>query len=198
MCLLLETIRFENGEFVNLNYHQARFAAARKKFYPQSPVIQLGEQLRVPVNLGNGLYRCRVLYGETIQQVAFIPQQQRSFRSLQVLQTNLDYPHKFADRTKLNELLAQRGNADEVLLVKAGLVTDCSIGNLVFQQSGKLYTPKETLLAGTQRQRLLDEGLLIERSIPLSALHRYEAVGIINALIGLEEVSWMDIPLKIQ
>ncbi|MFV0553645.1 MAG: aminotransferase class IV [Mangrovibacterium sp.] len=193
MCLLLETIKVEQACLCNLPYHQKRFDAARAKFFPRAPKLDLAEVIQVPSDLGEGLHRCRVLYGEAIQQVEFIPQQARIFRSLQVVHAEINYEYKWENRAELNQILAKKGDADEVLIVKNGLITDCTIGNLVLQKAGQLFTPKECLLAGTKRQQLLDEGLLLELTIPFETIGEYESVGIINALIDLEDVSWIPI-----
>lgn len=193
MCLLLETIRFEQGAFHNMPYHQARFDAARAKFFPQAEPIFLHEVLLPPLDLTNRLYRCRVLYAEEIQSVTFMPQEKRSFQSLQLVHAEVDYAYKFADRQCLDLLLAQKGSADEVLIVKSGLVTDCTIGNLVFKKEGKLYTPAEALLPGTQRECLINRGLIQPQTISYQDILSYESVGIINALIDLPYVSWINV-----
>ncbi len=46
------------------------------------------------------------------------------------------------------------------LCVKNGLVTDCTIGNLVFFDGTGWVTPDQPLLKGTKRQALLDRKLV--------------------------------------
>ncbi|MFV0522579.1 MAG: aminotransferase class IV [Mangrovibacterium sp.] len=193
MYLLLETLKFEQGKFYNLTYHQKRFNAARAKFFPHAPHIDLANVLTIPPGLTDGLYRCRIVYAEHIQQVDFIPQVRRQFYSLQVVYTAIDYTYKFVNRDAINELLKLKGNTDEIIIVKSGLVTDCSIGNLVFKKDNRLYTPTDPLLKGTQRQKLIEQGVLQTRSIRLVDLKDYETVGIINALIDLSDVSWIPV-----
>jgi len=47
--------------------------------------------------------------------------------------------------------------ADEVVFIKNGMVTDCSIGNLLFFDGHEWITPYIPLLKGTQRAFLLDK-----------------------------------------
>ena len=89
----------------------------------------------------------------------------------------------------LNELLAQKGDCDEILIIKNGYVTDCSIGNLIFRQGTQWFTPDTPLLEGTQRAKLLTQGRIKVRSILATDLHLFEEVRLINALNGLEEIN---------
>lgn len=195
MCLLIETGRVQHGELLRLAYHQARLDAARAHFFPHAPYLSLVELLQVPPAFSSGSYRCRLLYGEGIEQVDFTPLVKRQFRKLKVVHAKADfnYSYKLADRRGLNELLAQKGGADEVIIARENRITDSSIGNLVFRKNGEFFTPKEPLLLGTQRTYLLQQGLLQEKEILLAHLPSFEAVGIINALIDWKEIAWVDI-----
>lgn len=189
MCQLLETIKIENGHPCNLPYHSRRMNIARAELFGLSVPINLANCLTIPNDCKNGLYRCRLLYREQIESVEFIPQPARQFRSLKVIRcNNLDYHLKYADRTRLNELFAQREDADEVIIVQNGLVTDCTIANLVFFDGEKWLTPDTPLLQGTQRQRLLDDNIILKTRISEKDLSRFEEVGLINAFFDLSNM----------
>lgn len=189
MCQLLETIKLENGQLFNLDYHNRRLNAARQELFQGCPIIDLGAYIQVPENCHSGLFRCRVLYARQIDSVEFIAQPARTFRSLKLLeQNNIDYHLKYADRSQLNELLAKKGEADEIILVKNGLLTDCCIGNLVLWDGKNWHTPASPLLAGTQRQKLLDTAQIKENNIAISDLNNYLELGIINAFFDLENM----------
>lgn len=189
MCQLLETIKLEHGRFWNLDYHSRRLNAARAELFDLFEPIDLTNSLEIPANCHTGLYRCRVMYSREIESVEYIPQHPRGFHALKVVeQNNLDYHLKFADRSELNKLLAQRGDADEVIIVQHGLVTDSTIANLVFFDGRHWLTPDTPLLKGTQRQRLLDLGLIFETRITANNLHQYEKVGLINAFFDLNNM----------
>ena len=89
---------------------------------------------------------------------------------------------KYSDRSLINTLFAQRGTCDEIIIIKNGKVTDCSIGNLIFRQGKKWYTPDSPLLLGTQREKLLQEGKIQERTIFQEDIVNFDEIKIINAM----------------
>ena len=95
---------------------------------------------------------------------------------------DIDYHLKYSDRAIFNELLKQKGDCDEIIIVKQGKITDCTIGNLILRQGSQWFTPDSPLLIGTQRSKLLKERKIIERKILLSDLPLFEEIRLINAL----------------
>lgn len=194
MCQLLETIKLEDGKLFNLNYHNRRMNAARGELFGFAPPIDLEEYIQIPEACIDGLYRCRILYSKEIESIEFIPQKERSFTSLKIVNCDeIDYHLKYADRTMLNELYAQRGEADEIIIVRDGEITDCSIGNLLFFDGDSWVTPAEPLLKGTQRQKLLETGHIQEEFITIDDLRNYEKAGIINAFFDLKNMPIIEI-----
>ena len=185
MSHLLETIKLENGKLVNLSYHNQRFNKARRELF-SLPEQDLTELIQIPEDCTQGLFRCRVLYGQEIEKVEFIPHHPRIMTSLKVVHDDsIDYTYKYADRTQLQKLYDQRENADEIIIVKNGSVTDCFIGNLVFFDGKNWLTPDQPLLRGTQRQRLLELGLIKEARITEHELFNFELAGVINVFYDL-------------
>ena len=105
--------------------------------------------------------------------------------SLKLIEAPIDYPFKFADRKTLNTLLAQKDDCDEILITRNGLITDTSYSNVVFNKGDQYFTPKNPLLNGTKRQKLLREGRIREKEIVVDALGQYERVYLINAMLDL-------------
>lgn len=189
MCLLLETIKLENGNLVNLKYHNQRFNKARKNLFSLEKE-DLSELIQIPEIYKTGLFRCRILYQQEIKKIEFIPHQLKPIKSLQIVTDNtIIYSYKYADRTQLQKLYEQRASADDIIIIKNGLVTDCFIGNLVFFDGKNWLTPKSPLLRGTQRQKLLDEGNIKEAIIAKDELSTFEFVGIINVFYNLGNMS---------
>lgn len=194
MCQLLETIKLEDGQLFNLDYHNRRMNAARRELFGSIPPIDLKEIIQVPETCIDGLYRCRIVYSKEIESIEFIPQQERSFTSLKLIHTDkIDYHLKYADRTSLNMLYAQRGQADEIIIVCNGEITDCSIGNLLFYDGENWITPAAPLLKGTQRQKLLETGHIQEEFITVNDLENFEKAGIINAFFDLKNMPIIEI-----
>ncbi len=186
MCRLRETIKLTEGQAENLPYHQQRMDAARKELYGEAGTVSLAAKISVPANFQKGICRCRILYGRMVDRIEFSNFQPRLIKSLKVVSANtIDYHLKFSDRSAFTRLLNEKGDADEIIVVKNGLVTDCTIGNLVFFDGTGWVTPDQPLLKGTKRQALLDKKLVREKTIREKELFCFEKAGIINAFYDL-------------
>ncbi|MBE2896014.1 hypothetical protein HPC38_03890 [Pasteurellaceae bacterium HPA106] len=183
MFELFETLAVIDGVVQNPHYHQARCQQALTALYGSTCTPCDFTHLIIPNAFQSGLVRARVDYNTTDFAVQFFPYQRRNFlRFKPVVCDEINYAFKFVDRTLLNALYAQRGECDEVIIIKQGLVTDCSIGNLCFLKQGVWYTPKTPLLAGTQRAKLLDEGRIVTTDIRADQWANFEQIRVINAL----------------
>ncbi len=98
----------------------------------------------------------------------------------------LFYSDKWENRKKINELFAQKGNCDDVLIIKNGWVTDSSYANILFFDREQWWTPSTPLLAGTQRAKLLEEKRIFERPIRPSDLKKYQSFKLVNAMIPFD------------
>ena len=191
--MFLETIKVENGCRHNLEYHQQRMECTMKAFGIKGH-YDLGALLAPPEE---GLIRCRVLYDHDMISISYLAYVPRHFRTLQaVVSETLEYDYKYANRTSLEQIHAERGDADDVVIVKNGLLTDTPIANIALHDGTKWVTPKQPLLHGTTRRRLIDEGRLTEADIPVSELSRYGRCAIMNAMIGFIEVENGILPPK--
>ncbi len=181
----LETIRAEDGTPFHLEYHQRRLENTLHAFGIWSS-HDLDSLLLPPEN---GLYRCRVLYDKNHIDISYHPYQLRTFTSLQaVIADTIDYGYKYSDRKEIDALFAMRKASDDIVIVKHGLITDTTIANIALFDGQNWVTPTEPLLHGTTRQRLIDEGKLLEKTIPLDSLSLYSNVAMMNALVGFIEV----------
>ena len=193
MFPLFETLCIEHYQVKNSAYHQYRYERALRQFYGESAVkihdlsAIIEKTTEFSTALLAPLTRCRVDYNACEVQVQFFPYQRRQIRTFQpVICDHIDYSLKFSDRTLLNQLLAQRGDCDEIMLIKQGKVTDCSIGNLIFRQGEQWFTPDSPLLAGTQRECLLAAGRIKERTIFAEDVPLFDEIRLINAMNGLD------------
>ncbi len=181
----LETIRAEHGRLFHLEYHQKRLNRALLSIGSDVD-YRLSELLTPP---SSGLYRCRIIYDEYGLTTEYLPYSPRTFHSLQaVIDDGIEYSHKYADRKRLDRLLARRASCDDVVIIKDGLLTDTTIANIAVYDGDQWLTPATPLLPGTTRARLLDEGKLIEADISLESLPRYQATAIMNAMLGFVQV----------
>ena len=192
MPQLLESIKVHNGRWHNLSYHEERIHRAQQALFGKVTIARLADQLILPEYTQRGLYKCRVLYGREIEHTEFLPYHPHPVRTLRRVHCDIiDYAHKYADRSQLNELFSQRGHCDDVLIIKKGLVTDTSYANIVFFDGQRWITPDQPLLRGTQRQHLLDEGHIREAVITEHDLPRFKKFQIINAFYTFPDVSYI-------
>lgn len=181
----LETIKAQDGRLFHLEYHQQRLQRALasigcKRIFP------LADLLCPP---RDGLFRCRVLYDEESLTTEYIPYTPRIVHTLQaVIDDSIEYPHKYANRDRLDTLYTQRGSCDDVLIVKDGLLTDTTIANIALFDGKQWFTPETPLLLGTTRARLLEEGRLTPMRISLDMLPHFKATAIMNAMLGFVQV----------
>lgn len=188
--LFLETIRLENGKFHFLSYHQQRLDRTRRIFYPDTPSLNLAANLSVSHEHRNGLYKVSITYDQVIRDIKFQPYSQRNVQSLRLVEADhIDYAYKYADRSALKNLFDQRGASDDILIVKAGRLTDSYYANIILSDGQYWYTPAEPLLTGTCRARLLEGGKIIPTDIYVDHLREFKELRLINAMMNAAEGS---------
>ncbi len=122
-----------------------------------------------------------------------MPYQKKLIKKIKILENNhINYQYKFEDRTELN-LMLNKSNADEIIIVKNGLITDASFANIVLSDGSIYLTPSTPLLKGTKRARLLDEGLIKEEELKKNDLRKFKYIYFINALLDIEEENKIEI-----
>jgi 4-amino-4-deoxychorismate lyase len=195
MSLLFETIRLENGVFMNLEYHNFRLNKSREFHFSTKDQLYLENLLVVPSNCRTGMFKCKVSYSSSINEIEIIPYQKRSIGSLRLVEDNtISYDYKYSDRSHLLKLMAKRGDCDEILIVKNGYITDTSFSNIVFFDGDKWVTPARPLLRGTMRESLLNNDLIEEADILVDDLKKYTVARLINAMLPFRTAT--DIPMQ--
>ncbi|NET34662.1 MAG: 4-amino-4-deoxychorismate lyase [Cyanothece sp. SIO1E1] len=184
----MESIRLEDGKFPFLAYHQHRFDRTRQHFCKRGQPILLAEALTVPTEYTKGVYKVRVEYHCDIVEVSYIPYQVRSVKSLKLINGNhIDYAYKYADRLAINMLFAERGDCDDILMVKNGLITDTSYANVILHDGQYWYTPANPIMPGTCRARLMAEGKVLPADIYVEHLKDFKEVRLINAMMNIDQ-----------
>lgn len=193
--LFIEVIKVMNGKFVNPQPHIDRMFRTTQHFFSKPLSIELNNNI-IPANLeASKIVKCRIVYGKNILSIDFEPYKMRSIKSLSLVEHNtIDYAYKYHNRDIINQLKAAHSHSDDILIVKNSQVTDTSFSNVVFKDhANNLYTPKSTLLAGTKRKQLLDDGVIYEKEIHVSDMDSYEGVYLINAMIDIEDNVFVNI-----
>jgi 4-amino-4-deoxychorismate lyase len=194
MCLFFESIRLEHGVFQNLRHHSERMNRTRRAFFHSADDLDLGSALVAPEGCEGGCVKCRVEYGRAIERIEFLPYTIQTIRTLQLVRADdVSYSFKFVDRSCF-EKLKRQSDADEILILKNGLITDTSFSNVVFFDGQRWITPSTPLLEGTKRRELLEKGIALERAIRPSDLKGFSAVRCINAMRDIEDGDDIPVP----
>lgn len=187
MCRYIETIRIEKGRLRNIAYHDRRMNEVRREVWGVDRSASL--ETYIDASPYEERTRCRVTYGRDVESVEFFPYQIRPVHSLQLVRGGqIEYRRKRVDRSELNALFACRGEADDVLIVRGGLLTDTSIANIALGDGTGWYTPASPLLEGTQRACLLDAGMIRPLDIHADDLSRFQKIRLFNAMIDFGEI----------
>ena len=150
--------------------------------------LDIRDLVSISIGMGMEMYKCRVTYDRMIREVQVLPYQPRSVKSLKISEdSEIEYNYKYADRSRLEELLRMKGDCDDILIVKNGCVTDTSYSNIIFQSGdGSWITPDTPLLRGTMRQFLMEEGRISEQRIMLNDLACFSRARLINCMMDMD------------
>lgn len=189
MSLLVETLKIENGNILNISFHNERMIRSLYELFGLLKEPDLEKIINVPEFAHTGVYKCRVVYDDKITKVEFLPYIIRSVRSLKLIfDEDICYQYKFIARDKIIRLMERRENCDDILIIQKGMVTDSSYSNVVFKDSkGNWVTPSTYLLPGTRRASLIRQGLITEREIRRIDIAKYSELKLINAMLGLDD-----------
>lgn len=205
--LLLESILVQEGKIPLLEGHVQRvFDTALAYDLSVSGAKQVAIAFKnavatcVASDTCEGKVKCRVVYSVSsdnqllplsIHEITMTAYEMKNIRSLQVVEApELDYHHKFADRSGINKLVSSKSSGfDDVLITHNGLVTDTSYCNVVFERDGRYVTPAKPLLPGVRRRVLIESGKVEEADISIETVNQYDAIHLINAMIDLGELT---------
>lgn len=184
MFPFFETILIRNGQPAHLAWHQQRVDSSLFALGFGNHSINLTEIIRLPADIDPGKdYRCRLNYNPSDFDLSFLEYHEREIKTLKIVNCDsIDYHFKYTDRDHLDRLFQMKNQADDILIVKEGMITDTSIANIVFWDGNDWITPSTPLLAGTARKRLISTKQIIEKPVIVSHLKRLKGWNIINAL----------------
>ncbi|QZT38816.1 aminotransferase class IV [Halosquirtibacter xylanolyticus] len=195
MCQFIETMSLSNGVVEYVESHQARLDRTMHHFYPAYRIDLLDVLSSVDLPK-DGVYRLTVAYAEKVVSIQWVPYQIRDIERFVCVEAGeIMYDFKYRNRDDFQRISALLGANEEAVIVQNGMVTDTTYTNLVFYRDGVWWTPKQCLLKGTQRQRLLDDGVIHETDIPVASLSHYTHFRIINAMMGWESAPMYTIDL---
>ena len=189
MCRFIESIKLQDGVFYRLELHQERVNKAFAAYFPEKKPIILFEAILLTTIPQKGIYKCRIVYDLTLQSLEYTPYIRREIHSLKLVKSEMESRvFKLEDRTGLNTAFAYRGDCDDVLILKNGLLTDTSNCNIALYDGKQWITPRKPLLYGVNRAQLLTEGKLIEKDIKVEELLNFQYIALFNALIEFGDI----------
>ncbi len=186
MYPFFETVRIEGRRIHNRIWHNRRLNRTLYDRFGIRSDYDIADYIDLPSD--DGLYRCKLLYGPAIGAVTLTPYRRRRYRSLQCIDAEISYSYKSTDRSAIDALFSRRGESDDIIIVRDGLLTDTSIANIALFDGLHWYTPEVPLLEGTMRASLIDAGLLRTRRIDRGFLRKSTEFALLNAMTGLYQL----------
>ncbi|MDA3901349.1 MAG: aminotransferase class IV [Spirochaetes bacterium] len=189
VCRLSEAIKLKDGVLFNMHYHNQRCNMARFELFGAQNGLNLEDYITLSPGFCQGLYKVRITYTSEVESVEIEPYEHKPVRSLKIVEcAHISYRYKYRDRTLINELFAQRGDCDDIMIIVNGIISDASSSNLVFNEFGsRLIIPETAMLRGTKTSFLLEQGLAIEEKLTPADLKRFSEVHLVNAMVDLYE-----------
>lgn len=190
---LLETLRWEGDGYWELGRHLARLEASADYFRFRLNREQVHSALEAAgTAAGDRPARVRLTVAEdgtphtTWSRLDPSPAPVRlAVDALPVDPSNPMLYHKTTRREPYDDRLARHPEADDVVLVNAaGEVTETTIANLLARLDGRWCTPPldSGCLPGVYRERLLDEGAVVERRLTPADLRAADGLAVVNSV----------------
>lgn len=189
---LLTTGRIHQGELIFLDQHLTRLREASRYFaYPYDEPKLLKELQEKLGHLKSNLdYRCRIALQKngafqlTITELTDLP---ASYLQAQLTEQKLDLATPVTYfKTSQRDHLGQSDH-EQIFHLPDGSLLETTIGNLVLEIEGQLYTPPAhlPLLDGIYRRHLLETQQVEEKLLTLNDLTDADRIYACNALRGL-------------
>ena len=196
MSQFFESICVKDGIAENLAAHQSRVNKTLDAFNASNQSIELAsivDELTLPAE---GLYKLRISYDlNGIYQSACSAYQYKQIQNFALVDIKgQGYDYKFSNRDWINEALALSGK-DEIMMHDGGLIKDCSYTNIVFYDGVNWFTPDAPLLEGTQRAKLLNEGIIQPKALYVQDIPGFKNFKCINAMLNWDTAIQYEIDL---
>ncbi|HIP55975.1 MAG TPA: branched-chain amino acid aminotransferase [Arcobacter sp.] len=181
-----ETIKCDDYKVFNLEYHKKRMANTVGKNFSLEEYIYPNS---------HELLKCKVIYtSNDIIDISYDKYTAKNITSFKLIyDDNIDYSFKSFNREDINSLLLKKESADEIIIIKNGLLTDTSIANIAIYLDDVWITPIKPLLHGTTKNRYIDNNILIQKDITVEMLLRSKKIALLNAMIDLKILDNFDI-----
>lgn len=196
MSQFFESIRVKDGIAENLGFHQLRVNRTLKAFDASILSIDLASIVQELVLPAAGLFKLKISYDlNGNYQSVFTPYQYKQIQNFALVDIKgQSYDYKFSNRDWINEALTLSGK-DEIVMHDGGLIKDCSYTNIVFFDGVDWVTPTAPLLEGTQRAKLIKEGIIQPKALYVQDMPGFKKFKCINAMMDWDTALEYEIDL---
>ncbi len=196
MSQFFESIRVKDGIAENLGFHQLRVNRTLKAFDASILSIDLASIVQELVLPAAGLFKLKISYDlNGNYQSVFTPYQYKQIQNFALVDIKgQSYDYKFSNRDWINEALTLSGK-DEIVMHDGGLMKDCSYTNIVFFDGVDWVTPTAPLLEGTQRAKLIKEGIIQPKALYVQDMPGFKKFKCINAMMDWDTALEYEIDL---
>lgn len=191
--MFFENIKIFDGKAYNLEYHEASIKNTLKAPF----LFDIKAELSDAPTDGEKIIKAIIAYNQKgeLTDKQFLPYIKKDIKTIKFINADdLVYDKKYTKRSAINSALENSG-VDEVVFIKNGFVTDTSSSNIAILLGRKWVTPKDPLIYGTTRSRLLKRNLITEKNITKEDLMHAKEIAILNAMDDfriLENITFVD------
>ncbi|OPX27187.1 MAG: branched-chain amino acid aminotransferase [Campylobacteraceae bacterium 4484_166] len=176
-----ETIKCEDFKIFNLRYHKDRVAST----------IGLNLNLEDYIYPPNKkLLKCKLVYDQSgVLSVDFTAYKKQNIKSFKLIYDDMiEYDKKYENRENIKKLFLQKGDNDEIIIVKNNLISDTSKANIAIKYKNGWITPKKPLLKGTKRAKMLEKKKITPSDITVDMLTNCQEFALLNAMVGFYKI----------
>ena len=184
MYPFIETIHIEHHKVFLLENHLSRIQQTCVEYYGKKKDIQ---QLHYEI-----LFFAKETKIKTKLSIYYNLHEHSFFhkyykiKNFHLIENNeYDYHLKYADRSFFEQAKSKFDNADEIIIVKNGKITDTSFSNICLLKNNKWITPITPLLNGIKRQYYLQQKQIEEQEIKVKDIKSFSKISLINSLLDL-------------
>lgn len=201
---LLETMKWDDGEFILLDRHLHRLLESAEFFRIPADKSLIIDRLEAHIaSYANEIRRVRLLISQTgdihVESQALQPDlgSKKTFAlaTTSISKKDVFLYHKTTNRDVYKRHQQQHPDVFDVLLWNEEKdITEFTNGNIVLEIQGEKVTPARDcgLLGGTFRAELLATGTILERRIAVSELKMATRVWFINSVRGWVDIEQVD------
>jgi len=188
MSQLLETIRILKGQAQNLSEHEIRVSRSQQVLDGERSLPAIIDIIKGKKAPETGLYKARLVYDKDTYTLEYHKYKKQEIYELAIVRNDsLLYDHKYADRTKLNELRRALPEFTEALIVIRDQIKETTYTNIALQKNQQWFTPETPVLRGTMRAKLINEKIITPLDIRIEDLKDYSFIRLFNSMMPWDE-----------